>query len=293
MKKLLFAITLLWFISCNNRQQVDLILHNALIYTVDSAFSTSRAMVVTDGKIVALGSDEFIAKNYQAKETIDAAGKAVYPGFIDAHAHFVGYGQSLFTADLYDSKSFEEVLQRLKKFAAEHPDEKWILGRGWDQNKWPGKSFPTNEKLNALFPDKPVYITRVDGHAAIVNQKAFELAGVKAGQTISGGELETKNRKLTGVLIDNAKELVSSFIPQLSKDDYAKRLLTAENNCFAVGLTTVTDCGLSYKDVEAIDTLQKTGQLNMRLYIMLSDDKENFDRYLPKGPYKTDKLFVH
>jgi hypothetical protein len=293
MKKLFIAIIALLFLSCRNSQPVDLILHNALIYTVDSAFSTSRAMAVTNGKIVALGSDEFIAKNYQAKENIDAAGKAVYPGFIDAHAHFVGYGQSLFTADLYDSKSFEEVLQRLKKFAAEHPDEKWILGRGWDQNKWPGKSFPTNEKLNALFPDKPVYITRVDGHAAIVNQKAFELAGVKAGQTISGGELETKNRKLTGVLIDNAKELVSSFIPQLSKDDYAKRLLTAEKNCFAVGLTTVTDCGLSYKDVEAIDTLQKTGQLKMRLYVMLSDDKENFDHYLPRGPYKTDKLFVH
>ena len=241
---------------------------------------------------MATGTTEFILKNYEAKEKIDAEKKSVYPGFIDAHAHFVGYAQSLFVADLYNTKSFDEVLERLKSFAAAHPDEQWILGRGWDQNKWPGKVYPTNEKLNQLFPDKPVYITRVDGHAAIVNQKAFDLAHVKPGATISGGDAETKNGKLTGVLIDNAKELVNNNIPQLSKEDYAKRLSAAEKNCFAVGLTTITDCGLSYTDVDAIDTLQQQGKLNMRLYVMLSDNKENLERYLPKGPYKTDKLFV-
>ena len=280
------------FISCRNNQAVDLIVSNANIYTVDSAFSTAEAMAVTDGKIIATGTNEFITSQYKAKENIDAKGNAVFPGFIDAHAHFVGYGQSLFVADLYDTKSFDEVLERLKAFAAKHPDEKWIMGRGWDQNKWPGKSYPANEKLNQLFPDKPVYISRVDGHAAIVNQKAFDIANVKANQKIIGGDAGTKNGKLTGVLIDNAKELVSSFIPQLSKEDYAKRLMAAEKNCFAVGLTTITDFGLNYKDVDAIDALQKDGKLNMRLYVMLSDDKENFDRYLPKGPYKTDKLFV-
>ena len=293
MKKISIAIIAIVFISCNSKQSVDLIVHNATIYTVDSSFSTTEAMAIKDEKIIATGTSEFIQKNYSAKENIDAQGKSVYPGFIDAHAHFVGYGNELFTADLYDSKSFDEVVERLKAFAAAHPDEKWILGRGWDQNKWPGKSYPTNEKLNQLFPDKPVYITRVDGHAAICNQKAFDIAGIKANQKINGGDIETKNGKLTGVLIDNAKELVSNFIPPLSKEDYAKRLMAAEKNCFAVGLTTITDCGLNYKDVDAIDTLQKAGKLNMRLYVMLSDDKENFDRYLPKGPYKTDKLFVH
>ncbi|MDE3144210.1 MAG: amidohydrolase [Bacteroidota bacterium] len=293
MKKISIAIIAIIFISCNGKQSVDLIVHNATIYTVDSSFSTTEAMAIKDGKIIATGSNDFIQKNYSGKENIDAQGKAVYPGFIDAHAHFVGYGNEIFIADLYDSKSFDEVIERLKTFAAAHPDEKWILGRGWDQNKWPGKTYPTNEKLNQLFPDKPVYITRVDGHAAICNQKAFDIAKVHANQKINGGDVETINGKLTGVLIDNAKELVSNFIPQLSKDDYAKRLMAAEKNCFAVGLTTITDCGLNYRDVDAIDTLQKAGKLNMRLYVMLSDDKENFDRYLPKGPYKTDKLFVH
>ena len=292
MRKLFFAIIALCFIACNDKESVDLIIHNARIYTVDSSFATAEAMAIKDGKILATGSDTFILDHYEAKEKISAEKKAVYPGFIDAHAHFVGYGHSLFVADLYDTKSFAEVLERLKAFAAAHPDEQWILGRGWDQNKWPGKTYPTNEKLNQLFPNKPVYITRVDGHAAICNQKAFDLAHVKPGASISGGDAETKNGKLTGVLIDNAKELVNNNIPQLSKEDYAKRLIAAEKNCFAVGLTTITDCGLNYTDVEAIDTLQKQGKLNMRLYVMLSDNKENLDRYLPKGPYKTDKLFV-
>ena len=292
MRKLFIAVISIIFISCNNKQSVDLIVHNATIYTVDSTFATAEAMAIKDGKIIATGTTQFILNNYQAKEKIDAEKKAVYPGFIDAHAHFVGYAQSLFVADLYDAKSFDEVLDRLKAFAAAHPDEKWILGRGWDQNKWPGKTYPTNEKLNQLFPDKPVYITRVDGHAAICNQKAMSFSGMIPGEIIEGGEIETKNGKLTGVLIDDAKEMVSNFIPKLSKEDFAKRLLAAEKNCFAVGLTTITDCGLNYKDVDAIDTLQQQGKLNMRLYVMLSDDKENFAHYLPRGPYKTDKLFV-
>ena len=292
MRKLFIAVISIIFISCNNKQSVDLIVHNATIYTVDSTFATAEAMAIKDGKIIATGTTQFILNNYQAKEKIDAEKKAVYPGFIDAHAHFVGYAQSLFVADLYDAKSFDEVLDRLKAFAAAHPDEKWILGRGWDQNKWPGKTYPTNEILNQLFPDKPVYITRVDGHAAICNQKAMSFSGMIPGEIIEGGEIETKNGKLTGVLIDDAKEMVSNFIPKLSKEDFAKRLLAAEKNCFAVGLTTITDCGLNYKDVDAIDTLQQQGKLNMRLYVMLSDDKENFAHYLPRGPYKTDKLFV-
>jgi predicted amidohydrolase YtcJ len=292
MRSILFLAIISIFISCNNKQKVDLIVHHAVIYTVDSSFSTAEAMAVKDGKIVFVGKNEDVLSKYQSAETLDAQGKSVYPGFIDAHAHFVGYGQSLFTANLYDSKSFEEVIERLKKFSAEHPDEKWVLGRGWDQNKFPDKKFPINEKLNEAFPDKPVFITRIDGHAAICNQKAFDIANVKAGQTLTGGQVETINGKLTGVLIDNAKELVGKFIPELTKDDYIKRLTAAEKNCFEVGLTTVTDCGLSYQIAEGIDSLQQEGKLNMRLYVMLSDTKENEERYLPKGPYKTDKLFI-
>lgn len=284
---------LLFLFSCSNQNEVDTIVHNGIVYTVNDRFETAQAFAVKDGKIVAVGSNDEIQSKYKAKEDIDAKGQAVYPGFIDAHAHFLGYGQSLFMVDLFGANSWDEVVQRVKKFAAEHPEEKWIRGRGWDQNKWPGKAYPKNETLNQLFPGTPVMLTRVDGHAAIVNQKAFDLAGVVPDQRMVGGEIETKNGKLTGVLIDNAVDLISAKLPASTTDDYLKWLGLAQKNCFATGLTTVADCGLMYNDVQTIDGLQKEGKLDMRLYIMLSDDTANYNRYLKKDPYKTDKMFVN
>ncbi len=267
-------------------------MHHARVYTVDSAFTVAEAIVIRNGKIVAVGKNDDILSNYTADSNIDAQGKAVYPGFIDAHAHFLGYGRGLFEVNLYDCKDWNEAIDRIKTFNTEHPSEAWIRGRGWDQNKWPGKSYPDNAQLNELFPGKPVLLQRVDGHAAIANAKALQLAGVAAGQKIAGGEIETKNGRLTGVLIDNAVELVTRIVPPPSKADYQKWLTAAQQNCFALGLTTVTDCGLMYTDVAMIDSLQQQGKLQMRLYVMLSDDTANFNRFLPRGPYKTDLLFV-
>ena len=288
---LLLMLALLLY-SCNSKQPVDLILHHGKVYTVDSLFSTAEAIAVKDGKIVAVGKDADILRTYRADSMVDAHGNAVYPGFIDAHAHFVGYGRSLFEVNLYDCPNWDSVVNRVKAFATEHPSETWIRGRGWDQNKFPGNAYPDNGTLNMLFPNNPVLLERVDGHAAIANVKALELAAVVPGQTIAGGEIETQHGKLTGLLIDNAVELVSKIIPPASKDDYEKWLLAAQKNCFAQGLTTITDCGLMYYDIAQIDTLQQEGKLLMRLYVMLSDDTANFHRYLDKGPYKTDRLFV-
>lgn len=291
MKKLVTIIMLFVLASCST-SKVDIIIHHAVIYTVDSAFTVLEAMAVKDGKIVAVGKNDEILKKYSAVENIDAKGEAVYPGFIDAHAHFVGYGRSLFQADLFGTNTWEETVARVKTFADQHPDLPWIQGRGWDQNRWPGKVYPTNEELNKLFPDKPVIITRVDGHASIANQKAMDMAGIKAGQTIVGGSIEMKEGKLTGVLIDNADNKVYDQIPDPTKEIYIKSLQAAQKNCFEQGLTTITDCGLSYRDVDAIDALQKSGKLDIRLFVMLSDNNENLDKYLKTGPYKTDKIFV-
>jgi len=293
MRLFFFSCFIVSIIACNSKQHADLIVHNGLVYTVNNNFDTAQAFAVKDGKIVAVGRNEEILNNYESKEMVDAGGKAVYPGFIDAHAHFISYGQSLFSVDLYDSKSFDEVIERVKKFAADHPNETWIRGRGWDQNKFPGKSFPTNDSLNKYFPGQPVLLERVDGHAYIANAKALEIAGVQPGQIITGGTFETKNGKLTGILIDNAGGFVESKVPYPSREQMESWLMAAQEKCFAQGLTTITDCGISYRAVDFLDTLQKEGKLNMRLYIMLNDDKENYDRYLQKGPYKTDKLFVH
>ncbi|NCT95248.1 MAG: amidohydrolase family protein [Chitinophagaceae bacterium] len=291
MRKLLIAAAWLMLASCG-REQVDLIVHHAVIYSVDSNFSVSEAMAIKDGKVLELGTNESLLKKYKTKEQFDAQGQAIYPGFIDAHAHFVGYGRGLFQADLFGTQTWDETVARVKAFADEHPDLPWIIGRGWDQNRWPGKSYPTNDALNKLFPDKPVVLTRVDGHASIANQKALELAGIEAGQTIVGGAIEVKDGRLTGVLIDNADNKVYARIPEPDKATYIQWLQAAEKNCFAQGLTTITDCGLSYKDAAAIDTLQQEGKLQMRLYVMLSDAQENYDHFLKRGPYKTDRLFV-
>jgi predicted amidohydrolase YtcJ len=293
MRKFFVYSLLLAIVACQSNMQVDTIVHNAVIYTVDSAFTIAEAMAVKDGKIVATGKNDDILNRFGAKETINAQGKPVYPGFIDAHAHFLGYGQSLFQVNLFGCSTWDEVVSRVQDFAAKHPDEPWIKGRGWDQNKFPGKQYPTNNKLNELFPNKPVFLTRVDGHAAIANQKALDMAGVNVGATLTGGEIEIKNGKLTGILIDNATNLVEAILPKPTKADYEKWLLAAQENCFAQGLTTVTDCGLMYDDVEKIDALQKESKLNMRLFVMLSDATENYNHYLAKGPYKTDKLFVN
>jgi len=287
------AAIALFLTSCGGPKKVDTLVVNGVIYTVDSSFSSVQAMAIKDGIIVATGTDAEILAAYTAPEKIDAKGQAVYPGFIDAHAHFVGYGKSLFQVDLFGTTSWEEAVERVKIFAAAHPELAWIEGRGWDQNKWPGKKYPTNALLNSLFPNTPVVLQRVDGHAAIANQKAFDMAGVKPGQTIVGGEVETKNGVLTGVLIDNAKGLVYNSIPAVNKQTYTQWLQAAQKNCFAQGLTTVTDCGLDISDINFIDTLQREGKIDMRLFAMLSDNPENLTAYLKRGPYKTDKLFVN
>jgi predicted amidohydrolase YtcJ len=291
MKKItcaLFIVTLL--ISCHSKQSADLIVLNATIYTVDSAFSTVQAMAVRDGKIIATGTNDEINNSYDG-EKIDAKDKFIYPGFIDAHTHFYRYGLGLQTADLVGTKSWDEIVEKLKTFATQQPDG-WIIGRGWDQNDWALKEFPDNEQLNQLFPNRPVLLTRIDGHAAIANRTALTLAGLKEGFTLTGGEVEVKNGRLTGILIDNAIGLVRSKVPGPNSAQMKSALLQAQENCFAVGLTTVDDCGLSYNEVELIDSIQKSGELKMRIYGMLSDSKRNYDAIFAKGKIKTDRLNV-
>ncbi len=281
----------LLFASCTKKEAVDVMVYNAKVYTVNAGFDTVEAFAVKDGKILNLGKTSEIRDKYQAKEEINAEGKVVYPGFIDAHAHFFGYGQSLQTADLRETKSWDDVLNRLVAFAKTHPDG-WLIGNGWDQNDWENKAFPTNQKLSELFPDRPVFLNRIDGHAAIANQKAFDDAGIKTAQKLTGGDMLTENGKLTGVLIDNAVALVESKIPSPDAKQAEKIFTDAQRNCFAAGLTTIDDCGLSYLAVEFIEKLQKEQKLKMRLYVMLSDAPENYKYLFARGPIKTDRLNV-
>lgn len=291
--RILFSLFILVTFSSCIQQRVDLIVHHAQIYTVDNQFSVVEAMAVQDGKIVDVGTNDDILKEYKSDSVVNAEGAIVYPGFIDAHAHFVGYGQSLFAVDLMFVSSWDEVINRVKDFAAKHPGKSWIRGRGWDQNRFPGKQFPTNEILNTLFPDRPVILERVDGHASIANNAALQLAGIKVGQTIEGGSFVVANGKLTGLLIDNAVGEVEKFVPAATKEDYKNWLTAAQVNCFATGLTTITDCGLHPTAVSMIDTLQQSNDLKMRLYVMLSDHPDSYNSsYFKNGGYATDRLKV-
>jgi len=287
---LLVALNVILLMACKNKR-ADLVIYNAKIYTVNETFDVVEAMAIKDGKILALGSSSNIRNEYPAKEELDAKGNIIYPGFIDAHAHFFGYAESLNNADLTDTRSWEDVLQRLQVFAKTQPNG-WLVGRGWDQNDWPDKQFPTKKRLDELFPDRPVLLTRIDGHAAIANQKALQVSGVTKAYALTGGEIVEKDGQPTGVLIDNAVDLISAKIPALTSERMKELLLQAQQNCFAVGLTTIDDCGLDYPAVEGIEKMQSDGQLKMRLYVMLSDKDKNYDFLIERGKIKTDRLNV-
>jgi len=277
--------------SRNSKQKIDLLVYNATVYTVDQNFSNAEAIAVDKGKIVATGSTKDLLNQFDATEEIDANGKYIFPGLIDAHAHFFAYGLGLRDADLVGTKSWDEVISKLASYSKNHKDG-WMVGRGWNQNDWPVKEFPTNQKLNELFPDRPVILTRIDGHAAIANHKALELSGVKAGDKLEGGEVEVKDGKLTGILIDNATSLVSNKVPPPTEAQLKDALLEAQKNCFAVGLTTIVDCGRDYTDALFADSLHKSGELKMKLFIMMSDKKKNYDFLFKNGKIKTDRLNV-
>ncbi|MDQ6609388.1 MAG: amidohydrolase [Bacteroidota bacterium] len=275
-------------------KKADLIIYNTKIYTVDATFSTASAMVINDGKVVETGGSKNLLAKYDAKEKIDAKSRIVFPGFIDAHSHFLGYGLGLQTADLVGTESWDAILLRMAEFAKKKniQPRNWIIGRGWDQNDWTEKEFPTKEKLDRTFPDNPVLLTRVDGHAAIVNQKALDLARVTNNSKLSGGEVELKDGKLTGILIDKAVGLVSAKIPSATLQQLQTALLDAQANCFAVGLTTVEDCGVTYATALLMNDLQKKGELKMRIYAMLSDDPKNFNWAKSNGKIETPSLHV-
>ena len=292
MKK--FISLLLLFLSltaCTQQQKVDLIVTNANIYTVDDDFAKAEAFAIKDGKFIAVGTNDEINKNYATLKTVDAEGKTVLPGLIDAHCHFYGLGLQQQKVDLTGTKSYDEVLQRIIDFQKEK-NVSYITGRGWDQNDWEIKEFPTKEKLDALFPETPVAVRRIDGHALLANQAAIDLAGVTIHTPFNGGDILKKDGKLTGVFIDKPMGLIDSKIPAPTLKETTQALKDAEKICFDLGLTTVDDAGLSRKTIEVIDSLQQNNELKIRIYAMVSASKDNLDHYLKKGISNTERLNV-
>ncbi len=275
--------------SCKKQEKADVIVINANAYTVNPSFDKAESFAIKDGKFIAVGSNKEIQNKYATLKTIDAKNKAVYPGFIDAHCHFYGLGLQQQKVDLTGTKSYDEVLNRLVAFQKEK-NTSFITGRGWDQNDWEVKEFPTKEKLDKLFPKIPVAVRRIDGHAMLANQAAIDLAGITLDSKVNGGEFLKKDGKLTGVLIDNAMNFIK--VPKPSKKEQIQALKDAQKICFDLGLTTVDDAGLDKQVIELVDSLQQTGDLKIRMYAMISNNKENLDYYLNKGIIKNDRLNV-
>lgn len=278
--------------SCQQpKEPIDLLVINAKIYTVNPQQPHAESIAVKDGKILALGTTAELQKKYEATQQIDAEGKALYPGFIDAHAHFYNLGVQQQQAELTDTKSIEEILSILQKFNEENKPA-FLTGRGWDQNDWEVKEFPTKEMLDAVFPDTPVALTRIDGHALWVNSKAIEMAGITRTTKVDGGEVVLRNGEPSGILVDAPMQLVRNVIPPLNRQQQINALLDAQQISFANGLTTISDAGLNRNQIELIDSLQQAGLLKMRLYAMVSNNPDELDYFLNKGIIKTDRLNV-
>lgn len=290
--RLIFWLLPVVAMACTTRQQVDWLLVNGTVYTVDRSFSSAEAIAVKDGRIVATGTTAGLQQQYRADSTLDLNGAFIYPGFIDAHAHFYRYGLGLQECDLRGTKSWDEVLQRLTAFAADRPAGSWVIGRGWDQNNWPNKAFPVNDALNRLFPAQPILLTRIDGHAAIANATALQLAGITAATQMVGGDVIVAKGIPTGVLIDNAVDAVMAVVPAPDSAFVQAALLAAQRNCVAAGLTSVVDCGLDYEHLQQIETAYTNRQLKIRLHVMLSDAPANYKALFERGIIKTDRLHV-
>jgi predicted amidohydrolase YtcJ len=286
---LLFFIFLAVFVnSC--QEKVDLIVHNASVYALGDIEGRVTAFVVDEGKFIDVGGDELI-NNYDARKVLDLQKLPVYPGFIDSHCHFIKLGLSLQQVDLKGTRSFEEVLNRVQDYS-KNKDLRVITGRGWDQNDWKDKSLPNKSKLDSLFPDIPVALRRIDGHALLVNQKALDMAGINEKTKIKGGTIIKNNGRLTGVLVDSPISLVTSILPKPSLSEKIKALKNAEKIAFENGLTTVSVAGIDKDEIYLIDSLQKTGEIQIRVYAMISNNKDNMDHFLSNGPIRTDKLNV-
>ncbi|WP_073242815.1 amidohydrolase [Maribacter aquivivus] len=295
MKKLL-PILLVLLSGCElMKEKVDLVIVNAKVYTVDNSFSEAQAFAVQDGKFIAVGTTEEIRDIYTSDQLIDADGRAITPGLIDAHCHFYGLGLTQQIVDLVGTTSFEEVLERVRAFHTANP-KSFVRGRGWDQNDWEVKEFPTKAQLDTIFPDIPVALERVDGHAYLVNQKALDMAGIDWSTKVEGGEIVKKWENgysgITGILVDNPMALIDSVMPSPTLEDKIKALKDAERISLNHGLTTVNDAGLDRSTIELIDSLQQAGELSIRIYAMVSNNKEDVDYFINKGPIKTDRLNV-
>jgi len=261
---------------------------NARIHTLEAGQPVAEALAWdATGRIIAVGSNDEVLTKAAGAAVHDASGATVVPGLIDAHAHLMGLGFALMQADLVGARSKAEVLERLKAFAASLPVDAWLLGRGWDQNDWPDKTFPTAADLDAAFPTRPVWLERVDGHAGWANTAAMRRASrdLTGDWQPEGGLIVRLDGKPTGVFVDAAAELIDAAVPTPSETLRAEALRRALAAAASVGLTGVHDMGTSVADLALYRRFADEGQFTLRVVAYADGDAAALDALCKSGPY--------
>jgi len=265
----------------------DLVVTNARIYTVDETRPVVEALAVRGGRVVFAGSRRgAMTLAGAATRVMDLGGRTVIPGMTDAHAHLLGLGAALRTVDLTGASSYDEVIARVAARAREAPAGSWILGRGWDQNRWPDTRFPTHDALSAAVPDRPVWLERVDGHAGLANARAMRAAGVTAAtRDPEGGRVERDGAGApTGVFVDNAQGLVDRAVPEATREELRASVLAAVKEANRWGLVAIHDAGATRRTIEVYEELARAGRFDLRDYVMVADDSASLDHYFRLGP---------
>ena len=296
LRSCLFAILIILPISA---QAQPIVLHNARIYTVDSDQPTAEALAFENGALLAVGSDADVLAAYPDAERLDADGRTVVPGLIDAHAHLMGLGASLLQADLVGTASKAEVVARLEAFAETLPEGAWVTGRGWDQNDWDAAEdgtypFPSAADLDAAFPDRPVWIRRVDGHAAWANAAAMgRIEGLDDMADPEGGVIvRDADGRPTGIFVDAAMRTMANAIPSPSEAEQRQALDLALAETARYGLTGIHDAGVDLGTIRLYQQAIDEGQFPIRNYVMIGGEGEGLDHFCASGPLEDYKGYL-
>lgn len=261
------------------------------VFSADTAIKNANCVVVDGGKILYTGLADTALKLFPGAVMKNFKNSFIYPGFRDAHCHFLAWCRGLKECDLTGSKSEAEVIKRLQKFS-KMTQRSWLVGRGWDQNDWKNKEFPGIENLDKAFPDRPVCLKRVDGHAIWINSAAVKALKLNVNQTLKGGELLFKDGKFTGIMIDNAADLVTPLIPPIPENELRQAIAEGAQKCINAGITGLDEAGLEPEEIEYLEKLQLDGVLNLRINAMLAASEKNLAWVVQNGIRNNGKMRV-
>lgn len=298
MRLFYFIAILSLLVSCSHKgESADLIIHNAVVHTMTDSKEKIDAIAIKDGKILEIGAERQILNKYSADEYIDAQQRDVYPGLTDAHGHIFNYARLNLSVDLVGCKSYDQMLVRIEKYHGKH-NLPFIIGRGWDQSIWGENELPNNKKLNELFPDIPVCLYRIDGHALLANDKLIQASNVferfKNEEELNNGGYIIYNEEgnATGVFVDNAMNPIVDFLPDFPEKDLQAQILEIQSELFSYGITGVHEAGVTETEVKILEKLIGNNKLSMNIYAMLLPTEANIKFAEKNGVYQNENLLI-